>query len=120
MTINGFYSELAEITSGVPQGSVLVPLLFLVYRNDLEKNIKSKVKFFADDTMLYSVVNDPDLTAADLNHDLVMVKQWAHQWKMEFNPDPTKQAKEMLFSCKNVSPYHRVLIFNGAPVTRVE
>ena len=113
MIINGSYSELADINSGVPQGSVLGPLLFLVYINDLEKNIKSKVKFFADDTMLYSVVNDPELSAAELNHDLDMVKQWAHQWKMEFNPDPTKQAKEVLFSCKKVSPDHPDLIFNG-------
>ena len=77
--INGFYSELAEMNSGVPQGSVMGSLLFLVYIKDLKKNIKSKVKFFADDIMLYSVVNDPELTAADLNHDLVMVSQWAHQ-----------------------------------------
>ena len=77
--INGSNSELADINSGVPQGSVLGPLLFLVYINDLEKNIKSKVKFFADDTMLYSVVNDPEVSAAELNHDLDMVKQWAHQ-----------------------------------------
>ena len=118
--INGSYSELADINSGVPQGSVLGPLLFLVYINDLEKNIKSKVKFFADDTMLYSVVNDPEISAAELNHDLDIVKQWAHQWKMEFNPDPIKQAKEVLFSCKKVSPYHPDLFFNGTLVTRVK
>ena len=95
--INGFYSEYAKIESGVPQGSVLGPLLFLVYINDLEKSIKSNVKFFADDTMLYSVVKNPIQTAADLNHDLDVINQWAHQWKMEFNPDPSKQAKEVLF-----------------------
>ena len=98
--INGSYSDYANIESGVPQGSVLGPLLFLVYINDLEKNIKSNVKFFADDTMLYSVVKDPTITAVDLNHDLVTINQWAYQWKMEFNPDATKQAKEVLFSCK--------------------
>ena len=118
--INGSFSELADINSGVPQGSVLGPLLFLVYINDLEKNIKSKVKFFADDTMLYSVVNDPEISAAELNHDLDLIKQWAHQWKMEFNPDPTKQAKEVLFSCKKVNPYHPDLFFNGTLVTRVK
>ena len=73
--INGSYSEYATIESGVPQGSVLGPLLFLVYINDLEKNIKSNVKFFADDTMLYSVVKDPDRTAAHLNHDLGVINQ---------------------------------------------
>ena len=50
--------------------------------------------------MLYSVVKDPTMTAVDLNHDLDIINQWAHQWKMQFNPDPTKQAKEIIFSCK--------------------
>ena len=90
--------------SGVPQGSVLGPLLFLIYINDLERNIKSNIKFFADDTMLFSVVKDPVISAEDLNHDLDIIYQWAHQWKMEFIPDPTKQATEVLFSCKKVSP----------------
>ena len=48
---------------------MLGPLLFLVYINDLETNIKSNVKFFADDTMLYSVAKDPVQTADNLNHD---------------------------------------------------
>ena len=56
VSLNGFNSEYSVIESGVPQGSVLGPLLFLVYINDLEKNLKSNVKFFADDTMLYSIV----------------------------------------------------------------
>ena len=62
VALNGFYSNYSAIESGVPQGSVLGPLLFLVYINDLEKNIKSHVNFFADDTMLYSVVKDPNLS----------------------------------------------------------
>ena len=51
VAMNGFYSDVAGIESGVPQGSVLGPLLFLVYINDLEKGIKSNVNFFADDNM---------------------------------------------------------------------
>ena len=88
------------IESGVPQGSVLVPLLFLVYINDLQVNIKSNVKFFADDTMLFSVVKDVQESAIELNHDLEVINQWASQWKMAFNPDPSKQATDILFSCK--------------------
>ena len=84
-TCSGFSS----VESGVPQGSVLGPLLFLIYINDLERNIKSN-KFFADDTMLFSIVKDPTISASDLNHDLNIIFRWAHQWKMEFNPDPTK------------------------------
>ena len=72
------------IESGVPQGSVLGPLLFLIYINDLEKNIKSNIKIFADDTMVFSIVKDPVVSAGDLNHDLDIIYQSAHQWKMEF------------------------------------
>ena len=56
--------------------------------------------------MLFSVVKDPVISANDLNHDLDMICQWAYQWKMEFNPDPTKQATEVLFSCKKSCPNH--------------
>ena len=69
--------------------------------------------------MLFSIVKDPVISAADLNHDLDMICQWAHQWKMEFNPDPTKQATEVLFSCKKASPNHPQLIFNGTVVQKV-
>ena len=59
VVLNGTYSDYSIIESGVPQGSVLGPLLFLIYINDLEINIKSNIKFFADDTMLFSIVKDP-------------------------------------------------------------
>ena len=119
VVLNGFYSDYSIIESGVPQGSVLGPLLFLIYINDLEKNIRSSVKFFADDTMLFSIVKDPVIYANTLNNDLDIIYQWAHQWKMEFNPDPTKQATEVLFSCKKVSPNHPQLRFNGTDVVKV-
>ena len=64
--INGFYSEYSSIESGVPQGSVLGPLLFLIYIDDLQRNVKSNIKFFADDTMLFSIVNDPNKSTNDL------------------------------------------------------
>ena len=120
VALNGSYSNYANIESGVPQGSVLGPLLFLVYINDLESDIISNVKFFADDTMLYSVVHDPYQSASDLNHDLEIINKWAHQWKMSFNPDPNKQAAEILFSCKKKTVDHPPLYFNGFPVTRLK
>ena len=58
---------------------MLGPLLFLVYINDLQINIKSNVTFVADDTMLFSVIKDPQLSASDLNHDLEVINQWAYQ-----------------------------------------
>ena len=54
-----------------------------------------------------------------MNHDLDTIYQWAHQWKKEFNPHSTKQATEVLFSCKKVSPNHPQLIFNGTTVVKV-
>ena len=75
VVLNGFYSDYSPIESGVPQGSVLGPLLFLVYINDLERNIKSNVKLFEDDAMLSSLVKDPVTSANDLNHDLDMIYQ---------------------------------------------
>ena len=69
--------------------------------------------------MLFSVVKDPVISADDLNHDVDIIYQWAHQWKMESNLDPTKQATEVLFSCKKVSPIHPQLIFNGTVVKKV-
>ena len=119
VVLNGSCSDYSEIESGVPRGSVLGPLLFLIYINDLERNVKSNIKFFVDDTMLFSIVKGPVISDDDLNHDLDSIHQWVHQWKMEFNPDPTKQATEVLFSCKKVSPNHPQLIFNGTVVKKV-
>ena len=117
VVLNGSSSEYHAIESGVPQGSVLGPLLFLVYINDLEKDIKSKIKFFADDTMLFSIVHDPNVTANDLNHDLNLISNWAYQWKMSFNPEPTKQAIEVIFSHKRTNCNHPPIYFNNSVVS---
>ena len=119
MVLNGCSSDYSEIESGVHQGSVLGPLLFPIYINYLERNVKSNIRFFADDTMLFSVVNDPVISADEMNHDLDIIYQWTYQWKMAFKPDPTKQATEVLFSAKKVSPNHPQLIFNGTVVKKV-
>ena len=98
VVLTGFPGDYSSIESGVPKGSVLGPLgplLFLIYINDLERNIKSNVNCFADDTMLFSTVNDPVISANELNQDLKVINQWAYQWKIEFNPDPNKQATEL-------------------------
>ena len=116
VVLNGSNSPWETTESGVPQGSVLGPLLFLIYINDLERGLKSNVKFFADDTMLYSIVNDEQNSAAELNYDLSLIEDWAFQWKMAFNPDPTKQAVELIFSQKKTKPCHPPLSFNGAQV----
>ena len=118
VVLNGSSSSYYPIESGVPQGSVLGPLLFLIYINDLEKDIKSKIKFFADDSMLFSIVHDPATTAAELKHNLDIITKWAHQWKMSFNPEPTKQAIEVLFSTRRTKVNHPPLFFNNSLILK--
>ena len=73
---------------------------------------------FADDASLFSKVKDYSLSLPDLNCDLEKINKWALQWKMSFNPDPNKQATEVLFSHKANSNDHLKLTFNGNQVQR--
>ena len=99
-------SSWADVSAGVPQGSILEPLLFLIYINDLSDGLKSECKLFADGTSLFSVVHDINTSASDLNTDLETIGNWAFQWKMNFNPDPNKQAQEIIFSRKKTASLH--------------
>ena len=84
----------------IPQGSILGPLLFLIFINDISANLECNVKIFADVTSRFSLLRDPNESSAKLGTDFGGVAWWAHQWKMSFNPDPSKQAVEVHFSCK--------------------
>ena len=86
VVLNEKNSDWRHISAGVPQGSVLGPL-FLGYINDQVDNISLDVKLFADDTSLFTVLYDEKTSATVLNNDLYLIKQWAFQWKMQFNPD---------------------------------
>ena len=76
------------------------PLLFLIYINDLPDNLSTNVKLFADDAYLFSVVQDIATSSCNLNYDLNRVREWAFQWKIIFNPEPSKQAQEVIFTRK--------------------
>ena len=69
--------------------------------------------------MIYSIVEAPVSTAAVINNDLELINQWAHQWKMSFNPETSKQAVEILFSNRNTKTAHPFLFFNGIIVNKV-
>ena len=89
--IKGEKSDFKSVSAGVPQGSVLGPLLFLIYINDIVNNIQSVIKLFADDTSLSLALNNPDSRAEILNHDLEKINEWAKKWKVRFNEEKTEQ-----------------------------
>ena len=93
--LNGQFSSWTSIEAGVPQGSILGPLLFLIYVNDLSDDLIKNVKLFADDTSLFSVVHDVNTSVNNLNYDLSKINDWATQWNMSFNINPRKQAQKV-------------------------
>ena len=88
--LNDVISSNPPVTAGVPQGSVLGPLLFLIYVNDISENLISLTRLFADDSSLFvSATNIIDLEGI-LNHDLLIITNWAKQWLIKFNPNKTE------------------------------
>ena len=88
--IRGQSSLWGNIQASVPQGSVLGPLLFIVYINDLADVVDCSIKMFADDTCLYVTVDNPVSSQIILNKSLKNLKLWADQWLVNFNPSKTK------------------------------
>ena len=115
VVVDGLKSSLLDVNAGVPQGSRLGPLLFIIYINDIVNDLESEILIFADDTTLLARGKDPAETAAQLNRDLVKISAWATQWKVTFNAGKTK---DIIFSNKllNNSP---PLIFNNEIINRV-
>ena len=85
VVLDGSTSNQVPVTSGVPQGTVLGPLLFLVFINDLPDNVSSNVRLFADDCLLYRRINTPEDTNI-LQQDLRHLEEWEAKWQMSFNP----------------------------------
>lgn len=85
---NEHSSSLAPVTSGVPQGTVLGPLLFLIYINDLPTNISSGIRLFADDCVLYHPINNSNDILC-LQSDLSQIEAWCHKWLMSLNASKT-------------------------------
>ena len=116
VVLNGQTSSWELVKSGAHQGSVLGPLFFLIYINDLPDNLESNRKIFADGTSLFYKVFDKHISRATLNKDLDLINNWAFQWKMQFNPDRNKQVQELYFSKKAGNQKSLDVTFNKSNV----
>ena len=116
VVLKGQFSFWKKVNAGVPQGLILGPLLLLIYINDLPYGLQTNLKLFVDDTSLFSTGQDITTSTVSLNNDLTKVSEWTVQWKMNFNPDPSIQAEELLFSQKTSSKPYPSLNFNENPV----
>ena len=84
VVVNGKESSWASVVSGIPQGSVLGPILFVIYINDLPDNLRGHVEMFADDTKVYAHIKDPQ-DGDILQYDLNSLSDWAEKWQLKFN-----------------------------------
>ncbi len=116
VVINGKDSNWRSINAGVPQGSILGPLLFLIYVNDLVDGLSSDQSMYADDTSLIKPLrNNSDIDC--VNADLSYISDWASQWRVNFNP---KKTVYMIISKKLHRPPDVELRYNGTPIERVK
>ena len=117
MVLNDQNSYWKGIISGVPQGSILGPPLFLIYINDLPDSLSSNCKQFADDTFLFSVVPDVPISYAELNSNLEKRGECACKRKMSFDPDRSNPAQEVFFSGKLKTVPNPSITFDNNPLS---
>ena len=113
--INGQFSDWLKILAGVPQGSVLGPLLFLMFINDITIVVKNcNVRLFADDTCLFTTRESAQL----INQDLKNIEEWTKQWLVTLSPSKTES---MVVSLKpHVQNSHPRLTFYNMPIAHVQ
>ena len=108
--INSQASNWAFVLAGVPQGSILGPLLFLIFINDIVKHIGRSFRLFADATSLYIIVDFPLQAGQLINRDLRTVSKWTDNWLVTYNQSKTLS---MLFSRKRNALFHPPISMDG-------
>ena len=106
VVISGQSSEVHKIKAGVPQGSILGPLLFITFINDIVCDISCHIRLFADDTSLFIIVEDPYTAAELLNNDVEKIHQWSNQWLVNFNPKKNGGNDNISKNTKTTPPTH--------------
>ena len=104
------------IRTGIPHGSIIGPLLFLLFIDDIVKDFGSTVPLFVDDTSLFITVENPDMSAELLNKDHEKLMEWATRWLVTF--DPTK-TESLLISCKINQPVYPPLLMANQIIEEV-
>jgi hypothetical protein len=114
--INNSNSQWRDIKAGVPHGSILGPLLFIFFINDIVTDVQSTIKLFADDTSLYLIVDDPNETADSLNNDVTKIHDWATKWLVTFK---AQKMETMTISRKIDKPDHPPLYRDSVDISTV-
>ena len=110
VVINGKFSKASSVTSGVPQGTVLGPLLFLLYINDIGTEIDSNIRLFADDSALYREIKSFN-DVLSLQEDLFKLQEWASKWQMKFN---IKKCKTLRISKRIKNKINHIYVMKSA------
>ena len=116
VVLPGTMSDCVTIASGVPQGSILGPLLFLVYINDIVQDIGSNINLFADDTSLHLIVETPSETHDTMQNDIQKICLWADKWLVNFNPS---KSESMIISRRINKPHHTPFSMYGQQIPQV-
>ena len=118
VVVDGQYSDYRPVISGVPQGSVLGPLLFILYTHDMWFGLENTLVAYADDATLYASIPSPrcrNEVAESLNRDLARICTWCQSWGMKLNVNKTQSM--IISRSRTVDPPHPDLLINNAPLT---
>ena len=115
VVVDGQLSDIRNVISGVPQGSVLGPLLFIIYTSDMWLDLENKLIAYADDATLVASIPSPNLrssVAESLNRDLERIKDWCKLWGMKLNPLKTQSM--IISRSRTLYPHHPDLRIDNA------